>query len=224
MRPLRALVVFLLGCSGLRANLITNGSFEDGWGEWNRWGFRDLFAEYYIGSITAWTVASGSVDYVGPYWQAAHGNRSIDLNGTYWRGTLTQQISTTPGADYLVTFALAGNPDVQPRETCVHVWVDDPLISYADFCFTVNGQTRSNMGWVYRTWTFTASSTSTTLGFTSLDSYNDSEWGYAFGPVLDDISVELVVPEPSTVVLLGFGLLSLRLLSRAHGYRDASHP
>lgn len=120
------LLVFALP---VQANLITNGSFEQGYLP----GGRD-YTVYAPNSttITGWTVSDGSVDYIGWYWQAAEGNRSLDLSG-FSLGTIYQDFPTTPGTEYFVRFALAGNPDLQPRITTVRVWVDDPTVNYADF-------------------------------------------------------------------------------------------
>lgn len=187
-----------------QANLITNGSFEQGIDTGPE--FVTLWAGEDDWSITGWTVSAGSVDYIGGYWQAAHGSRSLDLNGLSM-GTIFQEFPTIPGVRYVVRFALAGNPDSQPRRTLMRVWADDPDVTYADFLYRVNGQTRTDMGWVYRAWAFTAASTSTTLGFTSLD-----QSGF-YGPALDDVSVG-VVPEPGSLALLGLGLTAAAWLRR----------
>src|SRR3989344_2638359 len=83
----------------------TNGSFEDGV---NPGVFTTLFAGDST-SIIDWTVASGSVDYIGTYWVASEGDRSIDLSGNN-AGSIGQTFDTTPGAVYNVTFDMAGNP------------------------------------------------------------------------------------------------------------------
>lgn len=196
------------------ANLLSNGSFELGNPTWNPYGFQSLFAPDNF-TITGWTISAGSVDYIGTYWQAAHGSRSLDLAGLYYNGTIFQSFPTVPGVPYLVSFALAGNPDVQPRTTTVRVWVSDgsSTFDWADFNYLVNGQTRTNMGWIYVSWIFTAQSPLTTLGFTSLDTYNDPQWGYSFGPALDDVSVT-AIPEPATLALLGLGLVAIGFLRR----------
>lgn len=196
------------------ANLLTNGSFELGNPNFNGFGFESLSAPDNF-TITGWTVSSGSVDYVGPYWQAAHGQRSLDLAGLYFNGTIFQSFPTTVGVPYVVSFALAGNPDVQPRTTTVQVWVSSGGPPYASqtFNYVVNGQTHTNMGWTYVNWIFTAQSSLTTLGFTSLDTYNDPQWGYSFGPALDDVSVT-AIPEPATLALVGLGLIAVGFLRR----------
>ncbi|MDW8130609.1 MAG: choice-of-anchor C family protein [Bryobacterales bacterium] len=200
--------------------LLTNGSFENS--PVNIPGSPGFIT---VGSpntwvLPGWTVAFGNIDYIGPYWQAAHGSRSLDLNGFNSQGTIYQTFPSTPGQRYLVTFALAGNPDLQPRWANIRVWVHDGLNTFdsADFNYWVSGQTRSSMGWRYVNWTFTAQSVFTTLGFTSLDNSAEDYWaphGYSFGPALDDVSViPIPIPEPATLALVGLGLIGLGFLRR----------
>lgn len=208
------LILCILAAPGF-ANLIQNGSFELGNPSFSAYGFQSLFA-FDNFTINSWVVSNGSVDYIGSYWQAAHGVRSLDLAGLYSNGTIFQTFPTTPGTPYQVTFALAGNPDVQPRTTSVQVWVKDTsnnVFASTVFNYTVNGQTHSSMGWVYVSWTFTAQSALTTLGFTSLDTYNDPQWGYSYGPALDDVTVT-AIPEPATLALVGLGLIAAGFLRR----------
>lgn len=209
-------LALLLGAVPSFANLITNGSFETGAFSPNQWGWQTLFSN--DPSIPGWNIGPGCVDYVGPYWTAAHGTRSIDLSGDGSQGTIWQIFPSTPGHTYRVTFALSGNVDAQPRTTRLRVWVDDPAVTYQDFDYVVNGQTHGNPGWIYLSWDFTASSSATKLGFTSLDTFNEMVWGrywgYSFGPALDDVVVVDLIPEPGTLALAALGLLAVSGLVR----------
>jgi len=62
-------------------------------------------------SITGWQVVLGDIDYIGTYWQAANGTRSIDFVGNGGSGGIQQTFDTTPGLTYQVSFDLAGNPE-----------------------------------------------------------------------------------------------------------------
>ena len=96
-------------------------------------------------SITGWTVFNGTIDYIGGYWQADQGNRSLDLNGNGGPGGVFQFFDTTAGATYLVEFAMAGNPDGAPTV--------DTLVAFGGsfnnpFSFTEPpGTSLANMNW-----------------------------------------------------------------------------
>jgi hypothetical protein len=71
------------------------------------------------------------------FWQADHGNQSVDLNG-YGTGpsTIYQDITTEPGKSYLLTFAVSGNPGDPPQITVLEVWLGSTIIdtiTYATF-------------------------------------------------------------------------------------------
>src|SRR5690242_13851687 len=113
-----AAMVLLFNSHSARANLVINGSFEDG-------PDPGVFTTLNSGStaITGWTVTNGSIDYIGTYWQPADGARSIDLDGNS-PGTIAQQtLATLSGQTYLVSFALAGNPDGLPTIKTVDVTI-----------------------------------------------------------------------------------------------------
>src|SRR6516162_5240865 len=86
-------------------NLLLNGSFEEG-------PEAGQFKPLDKGStaIKGWTVTRGQIDYVGSYWKAAHGQRSIDLHGSPGYGGVAQTFATSKGQRYRVTFSLAGTP------------------------------------------------------------------------------------------------------------------
>jgi len=76
---LNTLVALLtLSFSTAEAQIIENGNFESATVDpGNRWtGLTNGST-----SIDAWIVTSGNIDYVGTWWLASEGIRSVDLNG-----------------------------------------------------------------------------------------------------------------------------------------------
>jgi choice-of-anchor C domain-containing protein len=166
---------------------LTNGSFEDGTYTDNG-GFEELSAVDST-TIAGWTVSAGSVDWIGSYWQAQEGSMSLDLNGTS-AGTVTQTFDTTVGNTYDVSFYLAGNPDGLPAVKTLEVSATGGTPS--SYSFDTTGFSRDSMGWTVQEYSFVATSTSTTLSFTSTVEG-------AFGPALDNVAVtETAPPTPPT--------------------------
>jgi len=174
-------------------DFVVDGSFESGV---NPGVFRTLG----VGSpdIAAWTISSGTIDYIGSYWQASDGVRSVDLNGNNV-GVISQTlIGLTVGASYRVTFDLSGNPDGAPATKFVGVSVDAFSTSFS----YPGGNTRTAMIWAPQSFLFTATASSAVLSFAG----DTSAPGF-FGPALDNVSVTSAVPELSTwaMMLIGFG-------------------
>src|ERR1051325_6530469 len=141
------LICFVIAClarfqaQALGPSLLVNGSFESppGIQSWETFGAGPAFS--------GWVVQSGSVDIVGPYWQAAAGSQSLDLNGDDV-GIIYQDVPTVPGQLYLVQFAYAGNPDGGiPAIKTANVFWNDGLL--ASLSFDKTGRTHENMGWTY---------------------------------------------------------------------------
>ena len=183
-------------------NLINNGSFEN-----SSLGSGFGYLPLYAGStaINDWTVTSATIDYIYGQWQASNGNFSLDLSGNggpAGAGIIAQTFATTQGNQYLVGFDLAGNPEGGPTVKTLRVSAGG---SSQDFTFDITGKTTTNMGWSPQTFSFVASSTSTTLSFASLDSSGT-------GPTLDNVVVTAVpwetdaLPVVGSTILFGFGV------------------
>jgi choice-of-anchor C domain-containing protein len=160
-------------------NLLVNGSFEEG---------PDLpkgpnaFLQLDNGStaLPGWVVSLGNIDVVDTsYNKAAHGKRSLDLSGSV-PGAISQTFKTKKGQKYRVTFALAGTaPDAGPKERKLQISAGGKT---EEFTFDSTDKTRNDMGWVRKTWEFTAQADKTMLEFVSLTEGN-------LGPALDDVVV-----------------------------------
>jgi len=158
-----------------KANLIVNGSFEEGL----PFGSFKLFSKG--DGIPGWKVTRATVDLVGDYFRSADGNNSIDLNGTSY-GELQQQFSTKKGKQYKLSFYLAGNPGGGPTIKKLLVAVGNKSEEYQ---FDISGRNVKEMGWEYHELIFTAKDKSTILTFES----NHKSGPAAAGPVIDNVSV-----------------------------------
>jgi choice-of-anchor C domain-containing protein len=154
---------------------ITNGSFEDGVPIDN--GFVTVSS-----GIDGWMVTSENVDYIGDYWQASDGLRSVDLNGSFVQSGVAQIINTTPAYTYQVTFDMSGNPDNGLGVKTMSVYGGGFTTTYTYEVTALNS--RTDMRWEPRTFTFTAQAVHTTLRFMS-----DMATPEAYGPVIDNVRI-----------------------------------
>lgn len=166
------------------ANLLTNGSFEQG----------PAVTTYLLLSagstqITGWTVTRGNVHYCGSgLWQIPNGSRDVDLDGGI-NGGVRQTFATLPGQAYLVTWKLAGNPASAPA---IKTMVLTAAGQQATFTFSTAGKSFANMGYVDCQWAFVADAASTTLELYSTTNPT------GFGPVIDMVSVDGTTPAART--------------------------
>lgn len=187
-----AVLAVLAMSSLVQADLIVNGSFEQASVDPGA-SFKTLGSG--STAITGWTVGGSGIDYIGGYWTAADGARSIDLSAGTTGKMVAQSFATTIDKYYEVTFAMAGNPAGDPSTKSLRVAAADQS---AVFSFSTIGHTRANMGWVEYSWVFKAIGNTTELSFLSLVPT-------AYGPALDNVRVE-AVPAPAAALLGVFGL------------------
>jgi hypothetical protein len=157
-----------------------------------------------------WTVNSGNVEVAGELYPplpgpAFDGGQYLDLNGTSI-GSIAQFFATTPGVEYLLTFAYASNyaHHDESNPAFANVFVTDvATITQLVTPFTIShGSSSANdLAWIVHQASFTAIGTSTGLGFNS-ESRNTPLGGI----LLDGV---VVIPEPGTAALLLVGLTAL---------------
>lgn len=164
----------------------TNGSFEDGPVPG---GFLEISASNpgLSTAIDDWVVIEGSIDYIGTHWQASDGTRSIDLNGGA-PGAISQEITTVIGATYAVEFDLSGNPDANRGVKTATVSATGAAPDSFSFDTALQANTRADMKWESRLYTFMATSSSTTLTF------EGDPAAQAWGPALDNVRITETLP------------------------------
>ena len=182
-------------------NLLVNGSFEVG----------PSFAETFINlpggttSITGWTVGGFRIDYCkATCWTAADGSFSIDLDGSGTgplAGAISQSFATNAGQQYRVSFEMSGNISGLPLVKQARVSAGDTV---QDFTFATGAiipfVPPMTITYEPHAFTFTATSSTTTLTFESQTALSETLPG--FGAVIDDVRVESLAPWTD----LGFAL------------------
>jgi choice-of-anchor C domain-containing protein len=126
------------------------------------------FTNYTNGSsLGGWTVSSGNVDLMGTGAQTSPlGGRSIDLNGSA-AGEISQTLTTVAGRQYQIIFDASGNFTSGEATKDFRVSAGGTSQDYS--LTQPSGWSTSNSLFSGRTMTFTATSSSTVLRFTSLD-------------------------------------------------------
>jgi choice-of-anchor C domain-containing protein len=167
-----------------RQNLLVNGSFEEG-PETPNDGVHNLDLEEHSTAVTGWVLSrrgGGPID--DTYWTPAHGKRSwtVTWPGGPEGGAVSQTFDTWKGQKYRVTFSLAGDPLSGPQEKKLKV---SAAGQSAAFVFDITGKGTRDMGWVRKSWTFTANSHRTTLEFSALSKG-------IFGTAIDDVVVTAI--------------------------------
>ena len=169
MARLLSCVILLAFAATTSGATFQNGDFEHG-SVPNTCNVFDLP----VGSnvITGWTVSVGTIDWESPPpcgWLASRrmnsvGKNSIDLVGQFCVGGIQQTFDTTPGRQYRLSFALAGNYGAPPVIKPLAVTVNGVT---TNFLFDTTGKSAFNMGWVRKNIDFVASGSASTVTFVS---------------------------------------------------------
>ena len=153
------------------------------------------------GNLQLWGPGNGSNN--GLTSSPAGGN-FVGMDGAYEQGPLSQTLTgLTPGAATQVSFWFAGAQQhgydgVTTEQFQVSLGNQNlltPVLTDSSHGFT---------GWQYQTLTFTATNTSEVLSFLAIG----TPGGEPPFSLLDGVTANTVTPEPSSLVLLGSGLLS----------------
>jgi hypothetical protein len=186
-------------CGIAQANLIQNGSFEDVGGDAYAPGSWGLYS-----SIPEWDASNNIEIWDTPFLgvNAVDGIRVAELNAhPVGEFSLYQDFATEIGQLYELTFS------AQKRNNNSEMF--NVSVSNTAAVLSDDISSHTNDVWQVFTYTFTATTESSTLTFHSLDGANDTT-----GNLLDAVSVTgqpntKSIPEPGVLILMLFGLMGV---------------
>ncbi len=159
------------------------------------------------GNLQLWGPGNGSNN--GLTTSPAGGN-FIGMDGAYEQGPLSQTLyGLTPGAATQVSFWFAGAQQHGYDGTTTEQF-EVSLGNQNLFTPVLTDSSHGFTGWQYETLTFTATSSSEVLSFLAIG----TPGGEPPFSLLDGVTANTVTPEPSSLVLLGSGLISASGLLR----------
>lgn len=214
-----ALLASTFGISSARANIVADSSFEAptiAFPFYENYGANTNQANYGGTSFDtgAWVIptninATNNVDIVSnlagtvfPAPTVDGGHQYLDLVGYGSNGEIYQNLTTTIGQTYKLTFAYGNNPGNSPSQALVTVMGTPGVSSLLNHSISTAG----DLGWTIFSGTFVADSTSTKLDFLETVGANNA------GILLDDINVS-AVPEPSTWAMMVLGFMGVGFMA-----------
>lgn len=192
----------------MHANLLVNGSFENnGSNMYANYGSWQTYT-----SITGWT-NTGYVEIqdnglYGAATVAADGSKWLELD-SYASYSISQAFGAVAGQSYTLSFDYAGRPDAP-------IYDDAMLVSVNGVTTTFN-TTASTPGqplnWLTGSFTFTSNGADV-ISFTAQGPSD------GLGMLLDDVAVNTpVVPEPTSLGLMGLGIVALAGFAKSRSKR-----
>ncbi|HZS13922.1 MAG TPA: FGLLP motif-containing membrane protein [Candidatus Dormibacteraeota bacterium] len=133
-------------------------------------------------ALPGWTASGDGVEVMRSYWQPAHGAQSVNLSSN-GASEVTQQVSTTAGTQYQLSWFISGNPQCTTPTTRVLsvIWNGSVV---AQPTFNVSGHSFQSMGWTAQSTSVTASGDSSTVSFLRAASTDGS-----CGVAIDDVAL-----------------------------------
>jgi choice-of-anchor C domain-containing protein len=164
-------------------NILGNGSFETATVDP---GGGELVLPTGSAALLLWGVGP-DVYYVGGFWQASQGLRSIGLKN----GSIITYFIPVLGTMYQVSFDLAGDPTLPPAIKSLELFAPTgssfsglTFFQTKNFSFDTTAQTVTNMGWTTEQWNFWGGLDNSRLSFVQFLSNNGNSQG---GPALDNV-------------------------------------
>jgi len=153
--------------------------------------------------ITGWTVTQTSVDLVsnrtGISGYAFTGQQAVDLAGTPGPGGIFQDLATTVGTLYTLTFRESSNGASNNLVVRWGTGATPPIV--------LSTVTPPLGTWQFVSLNLLATTSTTRLEFDTLPTNTTNA-----GPLLDTVTVDQAgIPEPSTLAILGLGGLGLAI-------------